>query len=164
MNPTATAGELVEALRAADARLVLAESCTGGLAAALLAQIPGVSDRFCGSAVTYRELTKVQWLEIDRETLDRYTAVSREVTRQMALSVLRRTSEASLAAAVTGHLGPDAPSDRDGVVFVTIAFRDRGKLGCKTVRLQLESSERRSRQREAAEAVLRITRDHLATS
>lgn len=163
MNLTVTARELVEALRANEARIVLAESCTGGLVAATLAQIPGVSECFCGSAVTYRNLTKIQWLEIDRETLDRYTAVSREVTRQMATSVLKRTSEASFSAAVTGHLGPEAPSDRDGVVFVTIAFRQGGKIDSETVRLQLKTDERPSRQQEAAEAVLKVARDHLRT-
>ena len=46
--------------------LVLAESCTGGLAAAALATIPGISRWFCGSAVTYRDQTKIDWLAVCR--------------------------------------------------------------------------------------------------
>src|SRR6056297_1528483 len=117
------AKSLVERLQSHARRLVLAESCTGGLVAASLAAVPGVSQWFCGSAVTYREATKQAWLGIDPETIRAETAVSETVTRAMAHAALRRTAEADFAAAVTGHLGPDAPESLDGVLFVAFARR-----------------------------------------
>ena len=72
---------------------MLAESCTGGLVAATLAQIPGISEHLCGSAVVYRAPTKSAWLGIDQRLLDdpAIGPVSAEVTRALALAVLERT-------------------------------------------------------------------------
>ncbi len=137
-------------------RVVFAESCTAGLVSATLAQVAGISQWLCGSAVTYREATKVAWLGVDRNDLDRYSAVSESVARQMAAGALRRTPEAAVAAAVTGHLGPDAPEELDGVVYVGLAQRrdaDRSEV-TQVRRITLNSTERVARQREAAACVL----------
>lgn len=121
-----SANLLAELLRSAGKRLVLAESCTGGLVAATLAQIPGISEHLCGSAVVYRAATKTAWLGIDPVLLEdpQVGPVSAEVTRALALAVLAQTPEADLSAAVTGHLGPDAPPELDGVVNIAVATRD----------------------------------------
>ncbi len=87
-------------------RLVLAESCTGGTLSGALMQVPGVSKVFCGSAVTYREDTKVNWLGVRPETLRLHSAVSAETTEEMARGVLWATPEADIGFAVTGHYGP----------------------------------------------------------
>ncbi|MHB8969891.1 MAG: CinA family protein [Pirellulaceae bacterium] len=137
-------------------RLVLAESCTGGLAAAALATIPGISRWFCGSAVTYRDQTKIDWLEVAVSDLARVSAVSREIAGQMASGVLGRTSEADVAASITGHLGPDAPPDSDGTVWVGTAYRTRGVISEPTVlHHTLVQTARIPRQREAAVLLLR---------
>ncbi|QDV48560.1 CinA family protein [Gimesia fumaroli] len=104
-------------------RLVLAESCTGGLVANLLTSLPGISEYFCGSAVVYRWDTKMKWLGVKPETLEEYTDVSIETACEMALGVLRQTPEASVAASITGHLGPDAPQQQDGVICIAVAMR-----------------------------------------
>ena len=67
---------------------MLAESCTGGLAAATLARIPRVSEALCGSAVVYQVETKAQWLQVSRDLLDHPGPVSREVASAMATEVL----------------------------------------------------------------------------
>ncbi len=118
------AAELVDALKVAETRLVLAESCTGGLIAAELASIPGVSQWLCGSAVTYRENTKIRWLDVSAESIAQQTAVSEQVAREMAIGVLKQTPEADLSAAITGHLGPNAPPGQDGLIFIGIATDD----------------------------------------
>jgi PncC family amidohydrolase len=142
-------------LAESQTRLVLAESCTAGLVAARLAQTPGVSAWFCGSAVVYREATKQAWLGVKPETLAAHTAVSSEVAREMAAGALARTAEAHVAASVTGHLGPDAPAGFDGVIFVGIARRtNAGSPDCKATRHQLAATERIARQEEAANLVL----------
>lgn len=116
-----SASVTAKTLQSAGQRIVLAESCTSGLMAATLGSIPGASDVFCGSAVTYRDATKHGWLGIDAEALEDLTAVSAPVTRQMAIAVLRETVEADWSLAITGHLGPNAPSELDGKIFVSVA-------------------------------------------
>ncbi len=158
---TNVANKLIDALKDRGWRIVFAESCTAGLVAATLAKIPGVSEFLCGSAVTYREQTKQLWLGVDQTALDQYTAVSSQVTAAMAESVLEKTPEATIGVAVTGHLGPDAPEELDGIVFVSTAAR--GGQQTQTRRIRLNSTDRESRQREAAQAVLETTLQRLSS-
>ena len=151
-----TAGRLAAILKEAKRRVVFAESCTAGLVAATLSRIPGISSHLCGSAVTYREDTKARWIEVDGGLLAEHGAVCEQVARQMADGVLKATPEADLAISITGHLGPGAPSNLDGVVFIGHAVRD-GKTGVAKHRLipDVESDRvRAERQFLAAELVL----------
>ena len=116
--------EVASLLRQTQQRIVLAESCTGGLVSAALARVPGISDYLCGSAVVYRLDTKAKWLDISEALLLDPGPVSEAVARAMALGVLIRTPEADLAASITGHLGPHAPEDQDGLIFIGIARRN----------------------------------------
>lgn len=143
-------------------RLVLAESCTGGLVAATLTQVPGVSEFFCGSAVTYRNDTKHRWLDVDADSLADPGPVSETVVRQMAGGAMAATPEADLAAAVTGHLGPDAPPAQDGLVFVAVA-QGRGERARVSVEEhRLPEASRLQRQRRAAQLVLAALADALS--
>ena len=151
-----SASRLVDLLSRRNLRIVFAESCTGGLVAATLTQIPGVSNWLCGSAVTYQEETKQAWLDVPEHDLQEHTAVSEQVTRVMAQQVLAKTPQADFAVAVTGHLGPDAPHELDGVVFIAGVSRSRTEPAIEATQIQLTRQDRRSRQIEAAEAVLRF--------
>jgi nicotinamide-nucleotide amidase len=110
-------------LTAQDVKIVFAESCTGGLVAATLAGIPGASDILCGSLVTYRDDAKSKWLGISPRTLKKPGAVSEQVALEMAIHALEVTPEAGLSASITGHLGPLAPANQDGVIHCGIALR-----------------------------------------
>lgn len=134
-----SAEEVKTALTLRDRKLVLAESCTGGLAATLLTSLPGISDYFCGSAVVYRWDTKMKWLGVQAETLEKYTDVSRETAREMALGVLRQTPEANISAAITGHLGPNAPESQDGLVCIAVARRGSTDLSVSPELVSLEA-------------------------
>ena len=147
---------LAAILKHTDQKIVLAESCTGGRAAALLTLEPGISRHFCGSAVTYRPETKSQWLSIDSNFIQTHTAESIETTLTMATAVLDRTTEAHWSAAVTGHLGPGAPSEKDGIVFIVIARRLSEKTDTQWQQVKLTSASRSERQHEAAEKMLSI--------
>jgi PncC family amidohydrolase len=147
------ANQVVQLLAQRELKLALAESCTGGLVAAELAKVPGVSDWFCGSAVTYRSETKSAWLGVDPNVIQQFTAVSSEVSAQMVDGVLRTTPEADIAAAITGHLGPLAPEGFDGLVFVASA--NRNDTDPNVTRHQLKTTTRVLRQSEAANLVLR---------
>lgn len=165
-----TAGTVAVRLRQTGRRLVLAESCTGGLAAATLTRIPGISDFFCGSAVVYRNATKTAWLGVPGGQLDdpAIGPVSPQTAEGMARGVLARTSEADLAAAVTGHLGPDAPDGLDGVIFVGVAERGRGNVVEADVRQHVlewvgrpPEDARQERQRAAAQYLLGTVSEYL---
>ncbi len=116
--------EVATLLERTKRRIVFAESCTGGLVSASLARVPGISGFLCGSAVVYRLDTKAKWLGVPAALLDDPGPVSEVVAREMALGVLAHTPEADLAASITGHLGPNAPDDQDGLVFIAIARRN----------------------------------------
>lgn len=140
-------GRLIERKRS----LVLAESCTGGLIASTLTDIPGASAVMAGSFVVYQNQSKIDWLGIDRETIQLHTAVSQPVARQMVVGALDATAHADIAASITGHLGPDAPADLDGLVFIAIGDRREVKVH----RMKLQNKSRGSRKTEAAEALMK---------
>ena len=150
------ATDLAAQLATSRQKIVFAESCTAGMAAALLGGCPGISAWLCGSAVTYREATKTQWLDIAPDLLDQFSAESAEATAQMAEAVLKKTTEANLAVAITGHLGPQAPPAIDGKIFMAIAVRKQNKIEINQFEQNLERTERRERQLEAATHLLKF--------
>jgi nicotinamide-nucleotide amidase len=104
--------------------LVCAESCTGGLIAATCTSIPGSSDWFEGSFVTYQARTKRRVLGVAASTLQQHGVVSESTAREMAIGALER-SEADIAVGVTGVAGP-AGGDIDhpvGTVWFAWASR-----------------------------------------
>ena len=127
MEIYSTVQKLVEILRDSSQRLVLAESCTGGMVAATLTSIPGVSDLFCGSMVVYRNQTKTAWLGLPDEILlaPNVGPVSRQASLLLAQGVLQHTPEATLAVSITGHFGPDAPEHLNRKIFMACAQRNR---------------------------------------
>ena len=93
-------GRIQQLLECNDQQLVLAESCTAGLAASRLGGMPGISRHFCGSSVVYQERTKQDWLDISESLLESQGAVSEPVARQMALNSLQQTGTATLSASI----------------------------------------------------------------
>jgi PncC family amidohydrolase len=158
----AAARELFALLERRRIRLAAAESCTGGGFASALVGVPGVSQWFCGSAVTYRDDTKHRWLGVRAADLANpaITAVSETVARAMAAGVLERTPEADCALATTGHLGPAAPPGQDGLVYLGFASRMSGGVEVRVMRHQLQeppphsAGDAEGRQRRQREAVL----------
>ena len=158
VNPTAR--KLIEQLRSVNQRIALAESCTCGMAASLIGGVAGASQAFCGSLVTYRAETKQCWLGVKSSTIEQHTAESRQTTRAMAVRLIDATPEADWAAAITGHLGPDAPTAKDGLVFVALASSAKeAKDGSSPVvqaesQFRLVQTDRIDRQIEASERLL----------
>ncbi|MCB1646333.1 MAG: CinA family protein [Pseudomonadales bacterium] len=103
---TLTLCQTIAALcREKDLRLVTAESCTGGLIAAQLTDLPGSSAWFYGGFVTYTPEAKVRLLGVDQNTIARFGVVSEPVAVAMAKGALQRTG-ADIAVSVTGIAGP----------------------------------------------------------
>jgi len=130
--------ELAERLLAAcesrALRLATAESCTGGLIAACLTEIPGSSSVVGRGYVTYDNQAKLEMLGVAAGTIERVGAVSEEVARAMAEGALER-SGADLAIACTGIAGPGGatPTKPVGLVHLAVARRGRPTLHAREI-------------------------------
>lgn len=122
---TEQAGRLLQELRARGLKIVTAESCTGGLIAALLTEIPGSSDVVERGLVTYSNEAKMELLGVPAATLECVGAVSRETALAMAAGALAR-SRASIAVAVTGVAGPGGGSAEKPIGLVHLAVQRTG--------------------------------------
>ena len=98
-----------------DLPLITAESCTGGLLAALLTDVPGCSHIFERGFVAYSDDAKCDLLLVDRGQIERCGAVSREVAEAMAKGALARSGK-GIGVAITGFAGPGGDDDEEGLV------------------------------------------------
>ena len=121
---TARAGALVRAYAARGWMVVTAESCTGGLVAALLTEIAGSSAVVDRAFVTYSNEAKAEAIGVDPGLIATHGAVSREVACAMATGALA-ASRATVAVAITGIAGPGGGSDAKPVGLVHLARASR---------------------------------------
>ena len=119
------AESLLEACRTRGLKLATAESCTGGLIAALLTEIPGSSDVVERGFVTYSNAAKAEQLGVPADLIAVHGAVSEPVARAMAEGALSN-SHADLAVSVTGVAGPGGGSLAKPVGLVHLAAARRG--------------------------------------
>jgi len=119
------AATVAELLTAAGKTLALAESCTGGMIAAQLTDLPGASAFLERGAVTYANRAKHDWLQVPQAVLDGDGAVSDPCARAMAAGI-RLASGSDYGLAVTGIAGPDGGSEEKpvGTVFIALAAAD----------------------------------------
>ncbi len=116
--------QILASAKKRDAKITVAESCTGGLLAALLTEISGSSAVFERGFVVYSNQSKIDLLNVKPQLLESYGAVSAEVARAMAIGALQ-SSQANVAVAITGIAGPDGGSSEKPVGLVYVA------IGCK---------------------------------
>ena len=116
------AAVVLDALRRGRHRLGVAESCTGGMIAERITNIPGASDTFIGGVVAYADVIKTAALKVPLETLEAYGAVSEETVRAMAEGAQRLFS-ADSSIAVTGIAGPGGGTPEKPVGTVWLAAR-----------------------------------------
>lgn len=119
------ARQVVDANRAIGRRVALAESCTGGLVAAALTEVPGSSDVLEAAFVTYANEAKTTLLGVNSDLLETFGAVSIAVAWSMAQGAVKR-SGADVAVAITGIAGPEGGSARKPVGTVVFARAERG--------------------------------------
>jgi nicotinamide-nucleotide amidase len=122
---TARAAALLDRYRAAGLKIVTAESCTGGLIAGLLTEIPGSSAVVDRGFVVYSNDAKEELLGVPDETLAAHGAVSEATARAMAVGALK-ASRADVAVSVTGVAGPDGGSAEKPVGLVWFGCARRG--------------------------------------
>ena len=120
-------------LKAQGLSLSSAESCTGGMFAAAMTDIPGASEVFDRSLVTYSNDAKMQELGVSSETLEQFGAVSEETAREMAEGV-RRVSGSDIGVSVTGIAGPGGGTEEKPVGTVWYALATAaGTVSRKTI-------------------------------
>nr|WP_269846659.1 CinA family protein [Paracoccus binzhouensis] len=127
--------------------IATAESCTGGLIAGRLTDVPGSSDAVDRGFVTYSNAAKIEMLGIRPETLETHGAVSEEIAAEMARGALAR-SHAGIAVAVTGIAGPGGSehkpegrvcfglADARGVRTETVEFGPRGRAAVRAATVE----------------------------
>jgi nicotinamide-nucleotide amidase len=141
-------------LRAAREAIATAESCTGGLLAKCLTDLPGSSDYFERGWVTYSNVAKQEELQVEARLLARYGAVSEEVALAMVRGVLDG-SEAHHAVAITGIAGPAGGSAAKpvGTVWIGWGYRRRGRVRIHATAFRFRGS-RDAVRRQAARTAL----------
>ena len=117
-------------LKAKGKNLTTAESCTGGYIAHLITLIPGSSNYFYGSIVSYDNTIKENILQVKKETLQKFGAVSEETVIEMAQGVLK-LMQSDYAIAVSGIMGPDGGSEEKPVGTVWVAVGNDQKIETK---------------------------------
>lgn len=142
---TADPHQVVDALRAANKVLATVESCTGGLIAGAMTDVPRSSDVFDRGFVTYSNEAKSEMVGVDPALIAQHGAVSEEVARAMAVGGLTY-SNADIAVSVTGIAGPGGSEHKpEGMVCFGLAVRGAetkvetvqfGPLGRPVVRMR----------------------------
>lgn len=123
---TDLAARVIAENAAVGRKVVLAESCTGGLVCAALTEIPGSSDVLERGFVTYSNEAKIESLGVSAELIDTFGAVSVAVAWGMARGALKH-SDADVAVAITGIAGPGGGSESKPVGTVVFACALRGQ-------------------------------------
>ena len=149
--------QVIAALKARGLTLAAAESCTGGLTAKRLTDVPGASAVFLGGVVSYTNGVKERALGVPHDMLEEYGAVSEPVARAMAEGV-RRLTCADLALSVTGVAGPDKDDRGHEVGTVYIALSEGNGTDVRLLHL---SGDRGAIRAAAADEMFRLLLAHL---
>lgn len=151
----ALAARVVSENLAAGRKLVLAESCTGGLVAAALTEIPGSSAVLDRGFVTYSNESKRETLGVSEDILDTFGAVSAATAWAMAQGALKK-SGADVAVAISGIAGPDGGSEKKPVGMVVFARCIRGSDEVNAEERQLDGSSRAAVRHQATLVALEL--------
>ena len=126
-----------------------AESCTGGMIASKLIEVPGISKNFIESIVSYSNEAKIKRLKVKKETLEKYGAVSEEVAREMLAGL-----KTDIGISTTGIAGPDGGTKNKpvGLVYIGIKVKDEVKI----FRRELKGDRNKIRQRAMMHALYNL--------
>lgn len=116
--------EIVSLLRKYNLTITTAESCTGGLVAATLINVSGVSEFLKEAYITYSDEAKVKLLNVDPAIIDVFTVVSAPTAKAMALGGAK-AANTDICVSVTGIAGPDGGSETQpvGLVYIGLSFK-----------------------------------------
>lgn len=123
--------ELVQLLQKLHYHISCAESCTGGLLASSIVEVPAASSVFDMSFVTYANEAKVELVSVNPTTIEAYGVVSEEVAREMAIGCAKE-AHAEVGVGISGIAGPTGATPKKPVGMVCFGFYINGKIVTKT--------------------------------
>ena len=125
------------------------ESCTGGMIASKLIEVPGISENFIEGIVSYSNEAKIKRLKVKKETLEKYGAVSEEVAREMLAGL-----KTDIGISTTGIAGPDGGTKNKpvGLVYIGIKVKDEVKV----FKRELKGDRNKIRQRAMMHALYNL--------
>lgn len=156
MDDETLESSVVRDLVSEKSTLSVAESCTGGGLGARIASVPGASETFVGGVISYSNEVKARELNVDRELLQAFGAVSEECAKAMAEG-LRAKFGTTYAISITGIAGPGGGSEEKPVGTVIIACAGPGHTTVRKVRLRGARTVIQTRSTQAALILLRET-------
>ena len=126
-----------------------AESCTGGMVASKLIEVPGISENFIESIVSYSNEAKIKRLKVKKETLEKYGAVSEEVAREMLAGL-----KTDVGISTTGIAGPGGGTKDKPVGLVYIGIKVKNEV--KVFKRELKGDRNKIRQRAMMHALYNL--------
>ena len=150
------ASSLIKKLEEKNLTIAVAESLTGGLVAASLTEIPGASKVFKGSITAYVDEIKQNVLEVNEETILKFTSISEQVALEMAINV-RTIMKSDIGISTTGVAGPEKSAGfAPGLVFVAISIGDHNM--CQKLEITGDRSKIRN---QTVQEILQLTLSRL---
>jgi nicotinamide-nucleotide amidase len=150
------ASSLIKKLQEKNLTIAVAESLTGGLVAASLTEIPGASKVFKGSITAYVDEIKQNVLEVNEETITKFTSISEQVALEMAINV-RTIMKSDIGISTTGVAGPEKSAGfAPGLVFVAISIGDHNM--CQKLEITGDRSKIRN---QTVQELLQLTLSRL---
>ena len=131
-------------------KISLAESCTGGLLSSLITELPGCSSFFETSLVTYSNKSKMDFLDVKKNTISRHGSVSHQTAKAMVIGLISKT-KTDIAISITGVAGPAGGTKKNpvGTVYFGVAIKNRNNA--KTYKKYFSKKNRKSIQSNSAE-------------
>ena len=150
------ASSLIKKLQEKNLTIAVAESLTGGLVAASLTEIPGASKVFKGSITAYSDEIKQNVLNVNKETISKFTSISEQVALEMAINV-RKIMKSDIGISTTGVAGPEKSAGfAPGLVFVAISIGDHNM--CQKLEITGDRSKIRN---QTVHEILQLTLSRL---
>ena len=150
------ASSLIKKLQEKNLTIAVAESLTGGLVAASLTEIPGASKVFKGSITAYSDEIKQNVLNVNEETILKFTSISEQVALEMAINV-RTIMKSDIGISTTGVAGPEKSAGfAPGLVFVAISIGDHNM--CQKLEITGDRSKIRN---QTVQEILQLTLSRL---
>ena len=150
------ASSLIKKLQENNLTIAVAESLTGGLVAASLTEIPGASKVFKGSITAYSDEIKQNVLNVNKDTITKFTSISEQVALEMAINV-RTIMKSDIGISTTGVAGPEKSAGfAPGLVFVAISIGDHNM--CQKLEITGDRSKIRN---QTVHEILQLTLSRL---
>ena len=146
-----------------NTKLLTAESCTGGLLSANITGVAGSSSVFSYGFICYSNESKKKFLNVDKNTIDTFGAVSYETVEQMLIGLCRQATSKTLAVAISGVAGPSGSESKPvGLVFIGVKISSCGTE--KITQFNFGDIERHKIQQKSVHKALKMGLDILGSA